>query len=179
MPIFLCLSGKARGGKDTSASMAVKYLTSKGKRAKIIHYADLLKFICLTYLDWNGEKDEPGRTLLQEVGTDIVRSEEPNYWVDFVISLARFFSDRWDYVLIPDCRFPNEIERIKSKGYPTIHIRVVRPGYVSELTAEQQQHASEVALDSSTPDYTLVNTTLEQLEKNVHTLIDTIEKGGE
>ena len=57
-----------------------------GYSTLIVHYADLLKYMCKTFFGWNGEKDEFGRSLLQRVGTDCIRNVEPDYWVDFVIS---------------------------------------------------------------------------------------------
>lgn len=81
---ILLISGKAQHGKDTTAGMLKEQLESDGYRVLIAHYADLLKFICRQYFDWNGEKDEAGRHTLQYVGTDIIRKEHPDYWVDFL-----------------------------------------------------------------------------------------------
>ena len=58
---------------------------------------------------------------------------------------------------ISDCRFPNEIIRLREAGFDSIHIRVVRPGFTSPLTAEQQAHPSETALDQTIPDHTIRN----------------------
>ena len=153
----ICISGKAQNGKDTTATYLYQYFIEHGKKAVIIHYADLLKFICTKYFGWNGEKDDYGRTLLQKVGTDIVRRKEPNYWVNFVASLLRLFSDEWDYVLIPDTRFPNEVDTFKSLMYDTLHLRVVRTNFVSPLSEEQQKHPSETALDNVIPDIVVYN----------------------
>ena len=173
MTEFICISGKAQHGKDTSAQILKEELDKLGKKVIIVHYADLLKFICKTYFGWDGNKDETGRTLLQRVGTDVVRAQEPDYWVDFVISIVRLFPDEWDYIIVPDCRFPNEIEALKKAGYPTTHIRVVRPNFDSGLTDEQKAHASEIALDNYSFDYALLNTSM----SNLHSSIDnTIQK---
>lgn len=153
----ICVSGKAQHGKDSFASLLAASLVDYcGKTVRIFHYADLLKHICRTYFDWNGEKDEVGRTLLQRVGTDVIRSQEPDYWVDEVIHLLRLFPNEWDYVIIPDCRFPNEVDKVK-EYFESVHIRVIRPGYKSQLTVEQQNHISETALDNSSPDIIVYN----------------------
>ena len=164
----ICISGKALNGKDTTAGFLKEYLESKNYKVLIMHYADLLKFICAKYFDWNGEKDDAGRTLLQRVGTDIVRNRRPNYWVDFVIEFIGVFYSNWDFIIIPDTRFPNEIDRPKEAGLDVIHIRVTRPNFKSPLTEEQQNHPSEHALDHVVPNICLINSgTLEQLKEYV------------
>lgn len=151
------ISGKAQHGKDTTANLLKQSLEADGKSVLITHYADLLKYICKQFFGWNGEKDEYGRQLLQYVGTDVIRVSMPDFWVDFVASILKLFPNHWDYVLIPDCRFPNEIEVLKNEGFDVVHIRVERPDFQSPLTPEQQSHPSETALDGVKPDYHLYN----------------------
>lgn len=153
---LLCISGKAESGKDATARRIKTKLESMGYKVLITHYADLLKFICTNYFGWDGKKDEVGRRILQLVGTEGVRTKEPNYWVDFVKSVLRLFPDKWDFVLIPDCRFPNEINLMK-QDFDTISVRIKRPNYENHLTEEQRQHPSEVALDDFDFDYTIIN----------------------
>lgn len=152
----ILISGKAQNGKDTSAAFLKDILTNDGARVCIAHYADLLKHICKAFFGWNGEKDEKGRHILQYVGTDVIRKREPAFWVDFIVKVLELFYDEWDYVIIPDCRFPNEVEKMRDH-FDTVHIRVTRPGFVSPLTKEQQKHISETALDNTVPDFTIVN----------------------
>ena len=155
----LCISGKAQHGKDTSATFLREALEKRGKKVLITHYGDLVKYLCKTFFDWDGEKDEKGRTLLQYIGTDVIRAQTPDYWVDFVLSVLKHFPDTWDYVLIPDCRFPNEVNCVKNAGWDTMHLRVIRSGngFVSPLTEEQQKHPSETALDNTLPDFFILN----------------------
>ena len=174
MTRFILCSGRARHGKDTSAEIMKENLESKGYSVLITHYADLLKFICKNFFGWNGEKNEAGRTLLQQVGTDCIREQNPDYWVDFVANLIRMFPDRYDYVIVPDTRFPNEISRIKDAGFPTSHVRVIRPDFESQLTEEQKHHPSETALDDVKPDFVINNTTMLALKEQLQALCDTI-----
>ena len=163
-----CISGKAGHGKDTFAKILKQKLSAKGYKVLIIHYADLLKFILKSFFHWNGKKDEHGRMLLQHVGTETVRKVNPDYWVDFIADILSMFPDKWDYVLIPDTRFPNEINNLKEKGFDVTHIRVVRYNFESSLTDAQQAHASETALDKVHPDIVIVNDgTLKDLKKRV------------
>lgn len=144
---IVCISGKAQHGKDTTAALMKEELEKTGARVLIAHYADLLKYICRQFFGWNGKKDEAGRQLLQYVGTDVVRKQAPNYWVDFLIGILKLFDGDWDYVLIPDCRFPNEIEAMRENGFDTTALRVVRDNFDNGLTNAQKNHPSETALD--------------------------------
>lgn len=153
----ILISGKAQHGKDTSASMLKKMLEADGFRVLIAHYGDLVKYICTQFFGWDGQKDTAGRRLLQYVGTDLVRARNQNYWTDFLVGALKMFDGEWDYVLIPDCRFPNEIQCMKDAGFHTTHVRVVRPGFQSPLTPEQQAHPSETALDDVVADYYVSN----------------------
>ena len=176
MTKFVCISGRARHGKDTTATLLKKNLSEKGYTSVVVHYADLLKHICKAFFGWNGEKDEQGRSLLQRVGTECVRTQNPNYWVDFVISLAALFPAEYDYIIVPDARFPNEISRIREAGFDVTHVRVVRDGFKNELTPEQQLHASETALDGTEPDYWVHNRDMDDLCLQVKNLCDMITK---
>lgn len=154
---IICISGKARHGKDTVAEYLKCFLESENRRVAVIHNGDLVKFVCSQLFGWDGEKDDHGRRLLQYVGTDVVRKRRPDYWVDFIISLLELFPNEWDYILIPDCRFPNEIDRFRENDFHTIHVRVERPDFDNGLSEEAKNHVSETALDATPCDYILKN----------------------
>lgn len=169
----IAISGKAGHGKDAVAGYLKECLEDKGKRVLVTHYADLLKYICKTFFGWDGQKDEKGRTMLQQVGTEGIRSKEPDYFVGFVADMLYFFGDQWDYVLIPDTRFPNEIDYLKNAGFDVLYIRVIRENFESPLTKEQQNHPSETALDEYDADVMLYNdSTLDDLKFSVKRLTD-------
>ena len=174
MTQFILCSGMARHGKDTSAEIIKRDLEKRGYSTLIIHYADLLKFICKQFFGWNGEKDEAGRTLLQRVGTNCVREQNPNYWVDFVISVIAMFPDQFDFVIVPDTRFPNEISRVRQAGFDATHIKIVRTNFNSDLTEEQKNHPSETALNDVTPDFVIENDSIDALTKRLEDLCGAI-----
>ena len=154
---IICISGKAQHGKDSAASIAADQLRGMGFRVLVTHYADVPKYVCKAFFGWNGEKDEDGRWLLQHVGTDVVRAQDPNFWVRFVAMIVNFFPDEWDYVLIPDARFPDEIGIWSTYGFDVKHIRVIRPNFDNGLTEKQKQHPSETSLDNVEADYVICN----------------------
>lgn len=154
----ILISGKAQNGKDTIAQMIKSELDDAGKSSIIAHYGDLVKYVCEKFFGWDGMKDDYGRSLLQRVGTDVVRAKDEDYWARFIEQMLRFFEGEWEYVMIPDCRFQNEIDAIHSDIADKVHIRVVRGGsFVSPLTQEQQRHPSETALDDCVPDVLIYN----------------------
>lgn len=167
-----CISGPAQHGKDTFAGFLEEAIGKKGKRVLVYHNADFLKFMCQKYFGWDGKKDQKGRTMLQLVGTEGVRSKEPDYWVKPVLDLLRFFPGQWDYVVIPDCRFPNEVQCLRNAGYDVVHVRITRPNFDNGLTEAQMNHKSETALNGFPVDAPIENSgTLEDLREKANLLL--------
>ena len=168
---IIVISGKAQSGKDTSASMLKEAFEKRGDRTLITHFADLLKYVCKTYLGWDGQKDERGRKLLQEVGTEVFRKNDPDIWVKFVISILNNLGDNWDWVIIPDARFPNEVELLRDSGFDTTHFHIIRNNKEA-LPESQQKHISETAMDNYKSDVTILNYgTLDDLRSAINKII--------
>ena len=166
---IILISGKAGSGKDTVAGILKEHLISDGvSESKILvtHFADLLKYIAGKFFGWNGVKDDAGRTLLQHLGTNVVREKNPNYWTDFIKSVLKLFENEWEYVFIPDTRFPNEVSEIVSNFEDVKTVRVNRPRN-NILSETQQEHPSETALDDFKFDIVLENSfeTLDELSR--------------
>ena len=155
MKQIIIFSGKAEAGKDYIATKTKEILESCDSKVLITHYADYLKYLCKEYFNWDGNKDDVGREILQRIGTDVVRNKIPEFWARNVCQFIEVFWDEYDYILISDCRFPDEIEllidifgkefissvrieRINKNGFP----------FENSLTYKQNSHASETALDS-------------------------------
>lgn len=172
---IILISGKARHGKDSTAKILKNKLLGK---TLIISYADYLKFICQKYLNWNGNKDEEGRNILQQFGTDIVRikKNKKNFWVDAVCNLIEVLEDEFDYFIIPDCRFINEMDIPRLLFKNVITLRVERLNYKSELTIDQQNHISETQLDNYRFDYIIRSENgLDKLEQEINKFIKYME----
>lgn len=174
---IICISGKARAGKDELARFMRGILVRDEHEVLVIHYADLLKYICSAYFGWDGRKDELGRALLQYVGTDVVRKKQENFWVDFIISFLHIFDKEWDYVIIPDCRYPNEIDKLKDNGYDVSAVRVRRD---TGLGGQAGLHSSETSMDNYHFDYEINNEgDLAELRKKALELTGVIYEEGE
>lgn len=46
---IVCISGKAQHGKDTTAKLLEEILEAQGNRVLIVHYGDLVKYVCKTF----------------------------------------------------------------------------------------------------------------------------------
>lgn len=170
----ILISGSARFGKDSAAFMMKELLEKQKKRVLIIHYADNLKLFAKNYFGWSGQKDQKGRELLQWLGTDVVRKNYEDTWVDMIIALLKGIKTLYDYVIIPDVRFPNEIDKM-CDNFNCITVRVIRPNFDNGLTEEQKKHPSETALDNYPMEYELINDgDLEKLLDTTRTFIKNI-----
>ena len=173
------LCGKAGVGKDTFCNELIKQLESSGYKCLHIAFADYLKFICKQYFNWDGKKDEKGREMLQRVGTDMFRKKDPNFWVDIVIKFLIMCEEYklFDYAIITDARFPNEIGRIYQEleakaGIISKPYRIIRNNFISKLSEEAQKHDSEIALDNFEMDEIVLSGNLEELSQEVKEFIE-------
>jgi hypothetical protein len=66
------------------------------------------------------------------------------------------FESEWDFVLIPDCRYPVEVATVESVFETTV-LRVERPNFDNGLTDAQKNHPSEVDMDYYPFDLILYN----------------------
>lgn len=168
---IILISGKAKSGKDTFAKILQSIILQHTPSSKTIitHYADELKYIATTYYGWNGNKDETGRSLLQQIG-DEIRNYNKDYFVNRLIQQIMAVSP--DYLIIPDTRRNNEINNWLYRGFSVITIRINR-NKDNGLTQEQKQHISECELDKYNFDYFINNNgTLNDLNSECSKLVN-------
>lgn len=188
---ILMISAKSQHGKDTVANLMYEQLIANRKTILTIHFADLVKFYAEKYYNWNGEKDEDGRALLQTIGTTIMRARWPEYWAEIVGKFLDAIGDNecrnftFDYILIPDWRFINEFDTISKYARlfnnPVITIRVERFNldgtcYTNpQMTEDQLSHISECELDNFSFDWIIENRgTIEDLKDSVDIILERI-----
>lgn len=164
---ILGISGKARHGKDVCTSIALDILAEEYNRLAVGRFAlaDILK--AKVYGEAKGEytltdvwvnKPPAIRHLLQQAGTELGRNVfGEDYWLLQAEALFGIFQSFLDIVIVPDIRFPNEVQFIKNGGRaPTSkESSTLTPGmslYISSdrptLEGKDAQHASETALDN-------------------------------
>lgn len=176
--IFL-ISGKAEHGKTIAGLYLKEYLELQGYRVVITRYAYYLKDLATRYCHWDGKKDEEGRRLLQQLGTDIIRNKlnKPNFHVARICEDIEICQDYVDYVIIDDARFLNEIyypKAIFNDKVTTIRVNRLNKDftpYNSSLTEEQKKHPSETALDEFEFDYTIKSIDLETTKEAINKVV--------
>lgn len=166
----ILISGKAQNGKDTVANKLKEDLEKDGQRVLIAHFASAVKNVCRDMFGWDSKKDQCGRTLLQYVGTDKVRKMFPDFWIDYLKKLLEVFYDLWDYVIIPDCRFKNEIDSfLHDDKFQVLTVNVKRTvEFENNLTAKQRLHESETNLENYHFDCSIYN------DKGLNELMDKV-----
>ncbi len=118
----ILITGKARVGKDTFARRIKEVEESNGKKVFIMSFADSLKSFCKRNFGYKGIKDNTDRKILQETG-DLFRSVVPTFFVDMVnFTINACAKLEYDYFIVPDVRFDNEVTGIKWNDKEVIKI---------------------------------------------------------
>lgn len=169
----ITISGSARHGKDSIAKAVKKVFDENGIPCEIFHYATALKGLCMDTYGWDGDKTtEFGRSILQKIGTDIYRKNHEDIWVDIMSLILRGAGNTVKVAIIPDCRFPNEIIKLRESMYVdgVFTIKVERDGFDNGLTEEQKKHPSETSLDGFQFDLIIKN------DKDLRSFLDKAEE---
>lgn len=145
------LIGLAGSGKDTAARGLVKL----GYRR--LAFADELKSLAF-YFGWDGEKDEDGRKLLQELGM-AARRYNARFWIQYLNK--QIVRERLkEPFVFTDVRFQNEADYVRSRG--GVIVRITMPGQIAG------EHESELNQSQIVADYEVVNDgSIEDLHKKI------------
>lgn len=157
---LILISGKAGSGKTTLAQQLMADLKSVGKKVTALRFAQPVyeaHWAAQRALEPYGIKAvDKDRVLLQLIGTEWGRNTRgENVWVDAVASRIQDFDDAgYDYVVIDDCRYPNELNH--QYGVPTLKVRLEASDDLRQTRlggALPPDHASETSLDHAEFDY--------------------------
>lgn len=83
------------------------------------------------------------REVMQFFGTEYVRKTEDRYWLTCVLKVIK---EKGNFVLIPDTRYPNEADALRSIGGRVIRVRRL------DLPEGTDGHSSETELTKIDPD---------------------------
>ena len=177
--IIFCICGKAGSGKSLIGKNLYKEYTKKKYKTIISPYTKYLKnYIKEITGKQINEKNKP-RTILQELSSKLIK-EELGYKDFFIkrqiedISIYEYF---FDVIIIPDVRFPEEIDTLKRTFKNVISIGVKRSNYDNGLTKKEKNDITETALDNyHNFDYILDNQGTQNLKNDVLNIIENIEK---
>jgi hypothetical protein len=156
--LYIGLGHKARQGKNVVASVIKE---RGGDKVREYALADELKKYC------KANHDELVKThnldtsvckadsiygyvnVLQFVGTNLFREQNPNHWVELLDKRIR--ADRPEIALITDVRFPNEAEYVHGRDGVLVKIVRMMPDGTQYISTDRDpKHPSETALDTYT-----------------------------
>ena len=172
---IILIAGKARSGKSTIANFMIENLKKQGKKPCELQIGQYIKYYATRYFGWDGKEETKPRSLLQELGTEVIRNKiDPDFHIDRLIQDIEVLSYFYDTFIVSDVRMPVEIEKPKKKFDNIVTIKMVRES--DELNNEQQKHVTEIALDSYDEfDYIVDNNkTLEDLEIKAKDILERI-----
>jgi len=143
---------------------------------KVYHFADYLKKMSIDLFDltpsqvYGTDEDKntetpygkTAREFLQYLGTDVMRNIKDTIWVDYTIKTIQDESS--SVAIIPDVRFPNEVEAIQKAG--GIVLRLSRNPFNSD-------HLCESALDKGNYNWDNFD---EVIDNEDLTIVDLVQK---
>ena len=170
-PKIFVISGKANSGKDTTAEIIDNQIMLKGLKVVNLQISSYIKMYASKISGWDGSEETKPRTLLQELGTDVIRNKlnKAEMFIDRQIDDIEIYSYFYDAIIVPDIRLPREIDSIKEKFDNVVTIKVERINFETNLSGKEQKHSTETAMDSYEDfDYEITNDTLEKLKEDVY-----------
>ena len=144
----LGIGHKARHGKDTAATTLLRAIP----RARRIGFADDLYTIARIRHGMTAK--DPA--LLQRLGLEYRDEFGADVWIRSVY--LKLCDDPAPLVVIPDVRFPNELDFIRSLGGIALRVqRICADGSLYQDPSRDPLHPSETLLDTATWDHTIQN----------------------
>ena len=181
--IIIGLGYKMYSGKDTVAD----YWQAKHGIVKVSFAAKLKAMVRdlynLTSEHTDGGKksdilsqfgDITARDIMQKFG-QYNREIYEHVWVDYVFNVVIPTLEPGSTVVITDCRYPNEVDKVKENGGYAVNI--IRDTSSYAVSEEKKNHLSEISLDGYDFDFVIDNDgSLEELYARADFVFNTIIK---
>lgn len=142
----VAFTGKFGIGKTTAAN----FLVEKHGFVKM-SLADPMRQIVRDIFGIESKKDPRYRQLMQRLGTDWFRAEDPDVWIRYLLKRVQ---DEYRPIVVDDVRFPNEALALAQNGWKIIYLKCqddvriqrcrARDGHFDETTLN---HPSEAGID--------------------------------
>lgn len=170
--------GKMGAGKSTAAERLGVF------RYERLSFAEELRTIAVRLY---GKEARNDRDILQRLGHGM-RQIDPDIWVR---PFEKAFRHSWGIraggnlpglrATVDDCRYPNELEKLRELGFITVrvfadrNVRVARLKANGKLTDEAQlEHETETQLDGIAVNYAIANNPGDDLDDQLITLINKV-----
>ena len=173
---IILIAGKARSGKSTLSEYLKKEYEKENKKVIISPYTKYLKKYIEEITEEKIDENNKPRELLQKLSSDLIK---PLLGTDFFIKRQlediKIYAYFKDVIIIPDVRFPKEIEDLK-KEYNNIVTIGIKRKEENDLTEEQKKDITETSLDNyNNYDYLIENNNID-LKKEAQRIIKKIEE---
>lgn len=178
-PIIFVIAGKADAGEDTTSMVIKNYASLKNKSSINLQFSYYVKSYAKEIVGWNKDSNNRHVSLLQTIGTDIIRNKIDNdFFIKRILGDIEVYSYFFNIISISDARFPEELDRISNTYKNVYKIKLERPNYNSQLSSNEQSHKTETALDNyNNFDFVIKNDgSIEDLALKIYAIMDTIIK---
>ena len=128
-----------RVGKTSVA----EHLQQKNEFAKAAFSQPIKDFARM--VGWDGEKNKPGRELLQDIGT-VVRKYDKKFWINKMLSDLPTDTN----IVVDDMRMLLEDQELNKHGFKTILV-VRDPSHIDDAPQETTGHITEKEVDLIKP----------------------------
>ena len=147
-PIIFIVSGKASSGKDTTCNFINNYVELKKMKCINLQFSSYIKMYAKEIFNWDGSEESKPRTLLQELGTDIIRNKiDEKFFINRIIEDIKVYSYYFDFITISDARFKEELDSIYNEFDNVYKLRIDGPLFENNLNEKEKNHITEVSLD--------------------------------
>lgn len=176
-PIILVVAGKSGSGKDTFCKMLKEYVKEKELKTINLQFSSYIKTYAKNITNWDGSEDTKPRTLLQELGTEIIRNNiDKKFFINRIIDDIKVYSYFFDIITISDARLPEELDEIYSAFNNVYKINIKKDNVINKLDEKQSKHHTEIALDNY-DNYNFIienNGSLDELKEKMINIIDEV-----
>lgn len=173
-PLIFIIAGKANSGKDTTADIIRSLALLKNLKSINLQFSSYIKMYAKVISGWDGEELSKPRSLLQELGTEVIRNNIDNdFFIKRIIGDIEVYSYYTDVITISDARMPEELDLI-AKAFDNVYkIKIKRPNFNNHLTSTEKVHRTETALDNYNDfDYIIDNDeSIEILSEKINNIV--------
>ena len=180
-PTLILISGHAGVGKTTLANYIIEYIKENYSYLLVVKesFARGVKDTAKQGFNWDGEKDQKGRKLLQDVGR-AGREYNIDLWATQTRNRIWTLPVFPNLVIIDDWRFPNEVDyfnRVRFFNFKANNVYAVRiEAPQREILKDTPEYfdVSETSLDNYNRYNYIINNSgsLEELKNNAGKIIE-------
>ena len=177
---------RKRVGKDTACRFLISYLRTTGSKKQINKgsFAYELKLMCHRLYGWDGLREpefyeDPSNEHLREIALLTIGKSPREIWIEVGMGMRDVYDLTWvdalfynnsesDILLISDCRFLNECQRIKEYG--GLVVKIERPDI-----ADTSDEADDALNGYDDWDHVIVNTDMDGFYEQIKEMVSKFE----